>query len=95
MFVTKQADSANNQSNAPDGKVSTVEVDPEIAVLLEKLQVEYGAHSKGRVIEMLLRDLMAPEGEGYFFTPEQSCLASQAAAELPLAIGPALVFFLH
>ena len=63
MFVTKQADSANNQSNAPDGKVSfTVEVDPEIAVLLEKLQVEYGAHSKGRVIEMLLRDLMAPEG---------------------------------
>ena len=43
-------------------KVSfTVEVDPEIAVLLEKLQVEYGAHSKGRVIEMLLQDLIFGE----------------------------------
>ena len=52
-------DQPDQQVNA---KVSfTVEVDPEIASLLEKLKAEYGAHSKGRVIEMLLRDLMAPE----------------------------------
>ena len=43
-------------------KVSfTVEVDPEIAALLEKLQAEYGAISKGRVIEMLLKDLILGE----------------------------------
>ena len=43
-------------------KVSfTVEVDPEIAAVLEKLQVEYGVISKGRVIEMLLNDLILGE----------------------------------
>ena len=57
---------AGEGSNRPDqkdnDKVSfTIEVDPEIAALLEKLQVEYAAHSKGRVVEMLLRDLMTPE----------------------------------
>ena len=57
---------AGEGSNRPDqkdnDKVSfTIEVDPEIAALLEKLQVEYGASSKGRVVEMLLRDLIAPE----------------------------------
>ena len=54
---------SNQIDQKGNDKVSfTIEVDPEIAALLEKLQVEYGAHSKGRVIEMLLRDLMAPEG---------------------------------
>ena len=57
---------AGEGSNRPDqkdnDKVSfTIEVDPEIAALLEKLQVEYAASSKGRVIEMLLRDLVFGE----------------------------------
>ena len=38
-----------------------VEVDPEIAAVLEKLQAEYGARSKGRVVEMLLNDLILNE----------------------------------
>ena len=38
-----------------------VEVNPAIADLLEKLQVEYGVQTKGRVIEMLLQDLLTPE----------------------------------
>jgi predicted aconitase with swiveling domain len=43
-------------------KVSfTVEVDPEIAAVLEKLQAEYGARSKGRVVETLLMDLILGE----------------------------------
>ena len=53
---TNQLDQRSNE------KVSfTLEVDPEIAALLEKLQVEYAASSKGRVIEMLLRDLIFGE----------------------------------
>ena len=58
--------SASDESIKPDQKVNekvsfAIEVDPEIAVLLEKLKAEYGAHSIGSVVEMLLRDLMAPE----------------------------------
>ena len=61
--MTDQANLPDEQVHGSKGKVSfTLEVDPEIAALIEKLQVEYGAHSKGRVVEMLLRDLMAPEG---------------------------------
>ena len=53
---------SNQIDQKSNDKVSfTIEVDPEIAALLEKLQVEYAASSKGRVIEMLLRDLLAPE----------------------------------
>ena len=48
-------------SNSSDKVSFTIEVDPEIAALLEKLQVEYAASSKGRVIEMLLRDLIFGE----------------------------------
>ena len=48
-------------SNSSDKVSFTIEVDPEIAALLEKLQVEYGASSKGRVVEMLLRDLILGE----------------------------------
>ena len=39
----------------------TVEVDPEIAAALEKLQAEYGARSKGSVVETLLMDLIQGE----------------------------------
>ena len=53
---------SNQIDQKSSDKVSfTIEGDPEIAALLEKLKVEYAASSKGRVIEMLLRDLMAPE----------------------------------
>ena len=53
---TNQLDQRSNE------KVSfTLEVDPEIAVLLEKLQAEYGARSKGRVVELLLKDLILGE----------------------------------
>ena len=53
-------------SSQPDQMVNekvsfTVEVDPEIAAVLEKLQAEYGAISKGRVVEMLLNDLIFGE----------------------------------
>ena len=56
-------ESSGEESSQPDltgnDKVLfTVEVDPEIAAVLEKLQAEYGARSKGRVIEMLLKDLI-------------------------------------
>ena len=59
-------ESSGKESSQPDqtgnDKVSfTIEVDPEIAALLEKLQVEYAASSKGRVVEMLLRDLIFGE----------------------------------
>ena len=53
---------SNQIDQKSNDKVSfTVEVDPEIAALLEKLQVEYAASSKGRVVEMLLRDLIFGE----------------------------------
>ena len=53
---------SNQIDQKSNDKVSfTIEVDPEIAALLEKLQVEYAASSKGRVIEMLLRDLIFGE----------------------------------
>ena len=48
-------------SNSSDKVSFTIEVDPEIAALLEKLQVEYAASSKGKVVEMLLRDLIFGE----------------------------------
>ena len=59
-------ESSGEESSQPDLTVSdkvpfTVEVDPEIAAVLEKLQAEYGARSKGRVVEMLLKDLMLGE----------------------------------
>ena len=53
---------SNHVDQKSNDKVSfTIEVDPEIAALLEKLQVEYAASSKGRVVEMLLRDLIFGE----------------------------------
>ena len=53
---TNQLDQRSNE------KVSfTLEVVPEIADVLEKLQAEYGAISKGRVVEMLLNDLILGE----------------------------------
>ena len=52
---------AELMSNSSDKVSFTIEVDPEIAALLEKLQVEYAASSKGRVVEMLLRDLIFGE----------------------------------
>ena len=57
---------AGEGSNRPDQKDNDkvsfkVEVDPEIAAVLDKLQAEYGAISKGRVIEMLLKDLILGE----------------------------------
>ena len=53
---------SSQRDQTGNDKVSfTIEVDPEIAALLEKLQVEYAASSKGRVIEMLLNDLILGE----------------------------------
>ena len=53
---------SSQRDQTGNDKVSfTIEVDPEIAALLEKLQVEYAAISKGRVVEMLLRDLIFGE----------------------------------
>ena len=53
---------SNHVDQKSNDKVSfTIEVDPEIAAVLEKLQAEYGARSKGRVVEMLLKDLMLGE----------------------------------
>ena len=55
-------DGSSQPDQTVNEKVSfTVEVDPEIAAVLEKLQAEYGARSKGRVVEMLLRDLIFGE----------------------------------
>lgn len=55
-------DPSNQIDQKGNDKVSfTLEVDPEIAVVLEKLQVEYGARSKGGVVEMLLQDLIFGE----------------------------------
>ena len=59
-------ESSGKESSQPDQTVNdkvsfTVEVDPEIAAVLEKLQAEYGAISKGRVVEMLLNDLILGE----------------------------------
>ena len=55
-------DGSSQPDQTVNEKVSfTVEVNPEIAVLLEKLQAEYGARSKGRVVELLLRDLILGE----------------------------------
>ena len=60
--MTDQTDLPDEPVHGSNGKVSfTIEVDPEIAALLEKLQVEYAASSKGRVVEMLLRDLIFGE----------------------------------
>ena len=57
------AGDTSNQIDPKDkDKVSfTLEVNSEIAAVLEKLQAEYGARSKGRVIEMLLQDLIFGE----------------------------------
>ena len=38
-----------------------VTLSKETIELLDKLKVEYGAKTRGRVIEMLLQDLIAPE----------------------------------
>lgn len=60
--MTEQGELSNNPSQKPAEKVSfTLEVDPEIAAVLEKLRAEYGARSKGRVVEMLLQDLIFGE----------------------------------
>ena len=39
----------------------TVTLSKDILELLDKLKSEYGARTRGRVIEMLLRDLISPE----------------------------------
>ena len=38
-----------------------VTLSKDILELLDKLKSEYGARTRGRVIEMLLRDLISPE----------------------------------
>ena len=59
-------DQKSRDIDQPDQQVNekvsfTLEVDPEIAAVLEKLQAEYGAISKGRVVEMVLNDLILGE----------------------------------
>ena len=60
--MTDQTDLPDEPVHGSNVKVSfTVEVGPEILAVLEKLQAEYGARSKGRVVEMLLQDLIFGE----------------------------------
>ena len=60
--MESSSEDTNQLVQRSNEKVSfTLEVDPEIAAVLERLQAEYGARSKGRVVEMLLKDLMLGE----------------------------------
>ena len=62
VFMESSSEDTNQLDQRSNEKVSfTLEVDPEIAAVLEKLQAEYGAISKGRVVEMLLNDLIIGE----------------------------------
>ena len=53
-------DTANDNHDKAQFKV-TVNLSKETIELLDKLKMEYGARTRGRVIEMLLQDLIAPE----------------------------------
>ena len=60
--MESSSEDTNQLDQRSNVKVSfTLEVDPEIAAVLEKLQAEYGAISKGRVVEMLLNHLILGE----------------------------------
>ena len=39
----------------------TLKLSKEIVEILDQLKMEYGAASRGRVVELLLRDLLGPE----------------------------------
>ena len=53
--------SDNSEQNNTDQIPVRVTLSKDIVELLDQLKVEYGARTRGRVIEMLLRDLISPE----------------------------------
>ena len=59
--LTIMATKKFNHSDTDQIRV-TITLSKEIFELLEKLKVEYGVSTRGRVIEMLLQDLLSPEG---------------------------------
>lgn len=50
-----------NHSDTDQFRV-TITLNKEIFEVLERLKAEYGVSTRGRVIEMLLQDLISPEG---------------------------------
>ena len=59
--LTIMATKKINHSDTDQLRV-TITLNKEIFVVLEKLKAEYGVSTRGRVIEMLLQDLISPEG---------------------------------
>ena len=53
--------SDNSEQNNTDQIPVRVTLSKDIVELLDQLKAEYGARTRGRVIEMLLRDLISPE----------------------------------
>ena len=60
MQTKLMPDTANDNHDKAQFKV-TVNLSKETIELLDNLKMEYGARTRGRVIEMLLQDLIAPE----------------------------------
>ena len=53
--------SDNSEQNNTDQIPVRVTLSKDIVELLDQLKAEYGARTRGRVIEMLLQDLISPE----------------------------------